>query len=336
MPIYVSLTGFNWLVHIAGSRVIFSAGDAVNDEIKRRTEGKEGSFTSIYVNVGAALSGEDTDPQSGIPMVFTSPGNDLYLFSLVGLKTMPLQMTEIVNTGQFNMNSSIFVASMDGIYYFSVSNGLQPNIIVELMLKVNGVDVYIIFHRSTHHIGVSTISDTTLLDLKAGDKVSLHLTMGRIHSSIEQHEMSFVGFLYSPRFATGVAWAVSLTNTITCTSQNSIIYDKVDVIKGFYVDNFGNMEVPVSGTYYIYCSVFGSVNSITYIRLMVNGWELMVVPIASYDSSLDGLVAASGSLIYTFRRGDKLSVHPDWTNMDIMGDTKRSTSFMGFLIKETK
>ena len=57
---------------------------------------------------------------------------------------------EIVNTGQFNMYCT-FVAPLDGIYYFSVSTGLQEHIIVELMLKVNGIDEYIIFHRSSIH-----------------------------------------------------------------------------------------------------------------------------------------------------------------------------------------
>ena len=32
--------------------------------------------------------------------------------------------TEIVNTGQFNMDTSTFTAPVDGIYYFSISAGL--------------------------------------------------------------------------------------------------------------------------------------------------------------------------------------------------------------------
>ena len=91
-----------------------------------------------------------------------------------------------MNTGQFNLTSSTFVAPMDGIYY--------------------------IFHRSSIHKGVETISGTTLLDLQAGDLVRLHLTGGQIHSSVQQHEMSFVGFLYSPKFVAGAAWVISLSS----------------------------------------------------------------------------------------------------------------------------
>ena len=245
--------------------------------------------------------------------------------------------TEIVNTGQFNLTSSTFVAPLDGtcIYYFSVSSGLQPRIIVELMVKVNGIDMYIIFHRSSIHGGVETIPGTTLLDLQAGDLVSLHLTKGQIHSSIEQHEMSFMGFLYSPRFVAGLTWVVSETTGTTCTGLASIIFDKVDVVKGFNIENFGNMEVPVSGIYYIYYSAFASVKRPTYMALKVNGKELTLLSLGSWQTHLSGLLAASGSFIYPFKSGDILSVNPTWYPMDIMGDTKRSTSFMGFLIKET-
>ena len=85
--------------------------------------------------------------------------------------------------------------------------------------------------------------------------VSVHLTKGQIHSSIEQHEISFVGFLYSPRFVAGVAWVVSETTGTTCTGLGCVIFDKVDIVKGFNIDHFGKMEVPVSGIYYIYNSV---------------------------------------------------------------------------------
>ena len=63
--------------------------------------------------------------------------------------------TEIVNTGQFNLTSSRFVAPLDGMYNFSVSTGLQPHIIVKLMMKVNGIDMYIICHI-WHYIVRST------------------------------------------------------------------------------------------------------------------------------------------------------------------------------------
>ena len=179
--------------------------------------------------------------------------------------------TEIINTGQFNLTSSTFVAPLDGIYYFSVSTGLQPHINVELMLKVNGIDMYITFHRSIHHNGVENISGTILLDLNAGDKVSVHLTKGQIHSSIEQHEMSFVGILYSPRFVAGLTWVVSVTTGTICTSLGCIIYEKIDVTKGFNMNSFGDMEVPVSGIYFIYYSVFASVKGPTYMALKVNG-----------------------------------------------------------------
>ena len=174
-----------------------------------------------------------------------------------------------------------------------------------------------------------------MLNLQAGDKVSLHLTKGQIHSSIEQHEMSFMGFLYSPRFVAEVAWVVSVTTGTTCMSVGCVMFDKVDVIKGVNIDNFGNMEVQVSGIYYIYYSAFASVKRPTYMALKVNGKEFILLSLSSWQIHLNGLLAASGSFIYPFKSGDILGVNPLWYPMDIMGDTKRSTSFMGFLIKET-
>ena len=244
--------------------------------------------------------------------------------------------TEIVNTGQFNMNSSTFIAAIDGIYYFSISAGLEENIILELMLKVNDIDIYNLLHRCNIHNEEESISGTTLLDLQAGDKVTLHLTEGQMHSSFELHEVSVVCFLYSPESASSIAWVISSTNGLTSMRRGGIIYDKVDVVSGVNLDTLGTIVIPVTGVYYIYFSAVIPLDIGVHMVLKQNGDMITGLYIKNWDvPRCKDLISTGLSFIYTFRRGDRLSVNPSYYPMPIMGNKKRSTSFMGFLIKET-
>ena len=243
--------------------------------------------------------------------------------------------TEIVNTGHYNMDSSIFTAPIDGVYYFSISSGLHPHLIVELVLRVNGADRYTLFHNSYIHSGIVTISGTTLVNLLSGDKVTVHLTNGQMYSSAGQHEASLVGFLYSPSFSnSSVAWMVSKTTPTTVLRHTPIAYDKVDVCFGVLFHNLSTIEITVAGVYYIYYSVrvtplTSKIMSLTFKK---NNEIMRNFTLHSF-SQINDVISVGASLIFKFSAGDKLSVTP-FHDVTESGDLLRSTAFMGFLIQE--
>ena len=243
--------------------------------------------------------------------------------------------TEIVNTGQFNTNTSSFVTPLNGIYYFSISAGLFARTTVELILKVNGNDVYVLFHKSNTHIGIKTISGSTLLDLQAGDLVTLHLTQGQMYSSPEQHEVSFMCFLYSPKQGTSVEWMVSKTDNNS--DVRPVRYNKVHIKKGVKYQGFNGIEVLVSGIYYIYYSfiVPAPYNYMMEAHVSIAG-DCKETYIYHSVQKKNDLETVSGSIIYKLQAHQILMIS---TNLDRIMESSnvfRSTSFMGFLITETK
>ena len=240
--------------------------------------------------------------------------------------------TVIVNTGQFKVDNSTFVAHMDGIYYFSISAGLFAHTIAELMLKVNGVDIHVLYRRSTTHNGTTTISSTTLLDLQTGDNVTLHLTNGSIYSSVNQHEVSLMCFLYSLNDTNSVAWLVSKSSD---TRNTPILYDTAHIMNGVEFRN-SEITIAVSGLYYIYYSLI--VRSCGYneryrdVSLKVGLYDRR--DFYFYHTGSDA-TTVSGSYVFKLSAGDKLTVRKfSGCRLDF-GDLFRSTAFMGFLIEET-
>ena len=243
--------------------------------------------------------------------------------------------TVIVNTGQFKMDNSTFVTHMDGIYYFSISAGLFAHTIAELKLKVNGVDMLTLFHMKTTHNGIKTISSTTLLELQTGDEVTVHLTMGQIYSSVEQHEVSFLGFLYSLKVSNNVAWLVSSING-TPKRTKRIFYDTAHIINGTEFHN-SEITIPVSGMYYIYSSLIVrpcrpySPYVFYFVKFGPYGRAEFYFHYTGND-----VTSVSGSYIIRLSAGDKLTVHKVNGCPEDFGDLFRSTAFMGFLIEETQ
>ena len=244
--------------------------------------------------------------------------------------------TEIVNIGQFNMNTSTFVAHLKGIYYFSISVGLFARNTSELMLRVNEKDVYVLFHKSNSHSGIKTISGTTLLDLQTGDLVSLHLTKGRIFSSPEQHELSFMCFLYSPKHGNSVAWMVSKTDNNT--NVKPVMYDQVHIERGVQYHSFNRINVLVSGIYYIYYSFIVPTEARRhYMQANVKIAGTNVDNYMIYNSPIDtnDLVTVSGSFIYKLIANQSITIQINLRQTKETNDLFRSTSFMGFIITET-
>ena len=163
--------------------------------------------------------------------------------------------TEIVNTGQFNLDTSTFTAPVDGIYYFSISAGVDTSGVVSVFLRVNNKNVYNLFFSSSTISGPETIAGTTLLELGKGDEVSLHVTEGEIYSSPAELDISMSCFMYSPKMVSPVAWLVSKTTPDMTEHNQSMIFDQVHIIKRVAFINKTTVEIPFTGVYYLHLSV---------------------------------------------------------------------------------
>ena len=137
-----------------------------------------------------------------------------------------------------------------------------------------------------YHDGIRTISGSTLLDLQTG-----HL----VYSS-EQHEVSFMCFLYSPKHGNSATWMVSKTD------NNSYIrpirYNNVHFVKGVQYHNTNTIIASVTGIYYIYNSVMvapisGSFAVKTY--LYINDKCICNYQVYYSSVEMNGLVTFSAS-----------------------------------------
>ena len=324
-PIGLTHAGFTWGNYVTASRNVMSmisTGQKV---------------TIQYIGV-LSMSGHN----SWAGFSLSGSMDPLVAFSVARYTSMTSQGLvsydlEIINTGQFNMESSTFVVPLDGIYYFSISVGLHPYIPVELVLRVNGDEVYSIFHLSRIHNGMETISGTILLHLQTGDKVSLYLIQGEIYSSAPNLELSLVCFLYSPKSTSSVAWLVSKINSTSVKGRSPVIYDRVYIIKGASFHNLSTVRVPVSGIYYIYHSVAvprgETVNDFSVVR---NNVRIAGFSLVSLVSAMSGMTTVSQSIIHPLKAGDKLTpANLGHYSVDTSGNVWRATAFMGFIIKET-
>ena len=242
----------------------------------------------------------------------------------------------ILNTGQFDMETSTFTAPLDGIYYFSVSAGLLPHTILEVTLRVNGIGIFKILHFSTSHDDIETISGSTLLDLRTGDKVTPHLTKGHTYSSSEQGELSLLCFLYSPKTGPSIAWLMSKNTEYTVSSRSPLINDKVHVIEGIRLHNFSTIEIPVSGIYYVYQSVIVPLNTKAVSNLYANKVPIIELNLHRDAKDANGLISVSESFICQLKVGDKLGLYQDYFSSVVDTDRRRAVMFMGFLVKEIK
>ena len=240
---------------------------------------------------------------------------------------------DTVNTGEFT--NSTFTAPQDGIYYFSVSAGLQAYQPLRLHVMKGDEVVLEVLHNSTVHNGEWTTSATTLVNLQTGDHVTVRLVEGAIYSSQELMETSFVGFLYSPINSQKAAWSVSKTQSEFVDEWNRIEYDSVSLLEGVEFIDKTTVLAPVAGVYYVHLSTGRATGDNSGAIVYTNNTDpYSFAYLYHYFDSANGYSTLSASYILPLTEGEEVDIRL-WDPANIYGNELGATTFMGFLIYET-
>ena len=258
------------------------------------------------------------------PLVAFSVARSTSMTSL-GLVTYD---TEIVNTGQFNMDTSTFTTPVDGIYYFPISAGILTSGVVSVFLRVNNNKVYNLFFSSSSSSGPETIAGTTLLELDQGDEAILHLREGVIYSSPAELDISMSCFLYSPKMVSPAAWLVSKATymyDITRLYQR-MIFDQTHITRLVEFINETIVEIPITGVYYLHLSIaVPDGDQDVNLALHVNNQLRDGPKILSYSDNRHGFRIAGSSIKLPLISGDRLTFKPVVSSIHILENSYRAT-----------
>jgi hypothetical protein len=111
--------------------------------------------------------------------------------------------------GGWDACNSRFVAPRDGIYFFSWSSANVRNTTHAVSLHLNNSPTLLIELpiASGYYDGSDTASQSALLQLTAGDLVTLRSSTGSLYSDVN-YQTSFLGFLYEPIAGNKAAWSL--------------------------------------------------------------------------------------------------------------------------------
>ena len=108
--------------------------------------------------------------------------------------------TYLYNAGRhYNPLKYTYTAPSDGIYYFSLSVGLNAHSEAEFVLYKNNKAYVNIIRNSTKHNGTDTIGRSVMMRLNQGDMVFMVNEAGLTARSSPMMETSFSGFKYQPK-----------------------------------------------------------------------------------------------------------------------------------------
>ena len=108
--------------------------------------------------------------------------------------------TYLYNAGRhYNPLNHTYTAPSDGIYYFSLSVGLNAHREAEFVLYKNNKAYVNIIRRSTKHDGTDTIGRSVMMRLHRRDTIFMVNEAGQTARSSSMMETSFSGFKYQPK-----------------------------------------------------------------------------------------------------------------------------------------
>jgi C1q-related factor len=111
------------------------------------------------------------------PVYFHVQRNSTY--NITGT-AIPFQIERLNVGGGMNITSGIFTAPKSGIYFFSFT-GLKENPADWLAVDLYQNSNYITKASATSIIGYLTVTLSSTLSVKSGDRISLRLLSGQLH-----------------------------------------------------------------------------------------------------------------------------------------------------------
>ena len=238
-----------------------------------------------------------------------------------------LTFTGTFNVIVFNVGSAWasnqFKAPVAGIYYFSLSVGVQAGQYMWLYFKegINNRCESEIYDFS--HNGQDLTNRGCLLNLAANAIVKPTIASGTGYSSYGQ--TSFKGFRYAPIQGTQVAWSVHNNNNYYGTGV--VPFGIVYLNTGCWQTASSNAIIPRAGLYYMEIVAQAYWGAIDMTILLNNVLSLSRVYFASTSY---GYITRNRSVIAYLRTGDLVYVRCQ--NCGLTGDGAQGISFQGFLL----
>jgi hypothetical protein len=158
-------------------------------------------------------------------------------------------------------NNTHLVVQRTGVYFVSWSAALAPNITHSVFLLVNNESLSRIVLECGDFDGVDMSSHSLVLQLNAGDTLSLLSRAPDRSSSGESasysdasYQTSLTGFLYESVYGQNVAWSLGFPNDVPLTVYGPATVNFTTVIvdtSSAWNSSTASLKVPVAGLYYL-------------------------------------------------------------------------------------
>jgi hypothetical protein len=153
--------------------------------------------------------------------------------------------------GGWDACNSRFVAPRDGIYFFSWSSASVTNTIHVVNLYLNNSATLLIQLAISggYYNGSDTATQSALLQLRAGDFVTLRSNMGSLYSDVN-YQTSFLGFLYEPIAGNKAAWTLGFIGQ--AYGPTTIPFNSLLLLEGItWNSSTRQLTILTSGAYYL-------------------------------------------------------------------------------------
>jgi hypothetical protein len=236
-------------------------------------------------------------------------------------------------------NNTHLVVQRTGVYFVSWSAASPPEITQSVFLYVNGATVSRIVLECGDFNGIDMSSQSLLLQLNAGDTLSLYSRAADTSSSgtsatysDASYQTSLTGFLYEPMLGYNVAWSLGGPPGMTYGPINiDFTTTFIDTSRAWNSSTV-SLRVPVSGLYYL--KIAGSTYSQYMLNmvLVVNKNPLMSVMDKMSQTCSQKWNSRSRSLVARLQQGDILTVSVPSGYVAWSHSTYPDVLFVGFLI----
>lgn len=229
--------------------------------------------------------------------------------------------------------NDIFTCPETGIYYFSVTTGVEAGQVLTLQLYV-GSNVFEIRRTADNHDDLDTLSRSVLVNCQENDEVYVMMESGSLYGDGDTNILSFMGFLYQSVEDNPVAFSAYRTTGLEYFNGESdpLEFTGEDGDTEINVGDAFDGQVftcPRSGIYYIYFST--GVNALEQVNfnLRLNGDDR--VDLYRESTSHNGVDVMGRGIVIHLDEGAELDLVVAYSS--VFADPSLQITFFGFLIQ---